>query len=240
LASAKKPEVLALIPARSGSKRVKNKNVRELGGKPLIAYTIEAALNAKTVSRVVVSTDSPTIAKIAKKYGADVPFLRPKSLAGSGSTEWEFHKHALDALAEDEGYHPDLIVNLYPTTPFRKASSIDAAVKKILASPKAESLRSIRPCSEHPFKMWTVDGEFAKPFVDKVGSDSHTLAYQQLPQVWIQNASIYITRPQVVLGGKTTIGKTVLAFPMSEEESVDINTPLDFKLAEALLADGTL
>lgn len=235
--TARRPEILALIPARAGSKRVKNKNIRDLGGKPLIAYTIEAALKSKLVTRVVVSTDSPVIAAAAKKYGADVPFLRPKDLAGSGSTEYEFHRHALDWLKENEGYEADLIVNLYPTTPFRKSASIDRAIREMLANPKSESLRSIRKCAEHPYKMWTVKGKLAHPYVGGVGSQKHTLAYQQLPEIWIQNASIYITRPSVIYDSKTTIGKNVLAFPMNEEESVDINLPLDFVLAETLLRD---
>lgn len=235
----RRPEVLALIPARAGSKRVKNKNIRDLGGKPLIAYTIEAALKARSITRVVVSTDSPAIARIAKKHGADVPFLRPKDLAGSHSTEYEFHRHALDWLKENEGYAVDLVVNLYPTTPFRKSASIDRAVRDMLSNPKAESLRSIRKCAEHPYKMWTVKGKMALPYVGGVGSQKHTLAYQQLPEIWIQNASIYITRPNVIYQSKSTIGKRVLAFPMTEEESVDINLPLDFVLAETLLRDKT-
>ncbi len=233
---ADKPKVLALIPARSGSKRVKNKNIRSLGGKPLIVYTIEAALKAKLVDRVIVSTDSEKIAAIARKYGAEVPFLRPRGLAGSGSTELEFHQHALGWLSENEGYVPDLVVNLYPTTPFRKASTIDRAVKKMLAAPRVDSLRSIRKCSEHPYKMWKVKGEFAEPYVQKRDSQSHTLAYHQLEPVFIQNASIYITRPRVLSRYRSTIGKTVFAFEMSDEESVDINTPLDFFLAETLMA----
>lgn len=234
-AKSKRPEVLALIPARSGSKRVKNKNIRPLGEKPLIAYTIEAAKKAKLVDRVIVSTDSKKIAEIAKQYGAEVPFLRPKELAGSSSTELEFHLHALSWLWQHEDYTPDLIVNLYPTTPFRRAVTIDKAIRRMLENPRADSLRSIRKCSEHPHKMWVTEGELAKPFVSSKASSQHTLAYHQLPQVFIQNASIYITRPHVLRKYNSTIGETVLAFEMSEDESVDINTPLDFVLAKSLL-----
>lgn len=238
----RKIEVLALIPARAGSRRVRNKNIRTLGGKPLIAYTIQAARKAKTIHRVIVSTDSEEIAKAAKKYGAEVPFLRPKGLAGAHSTEFEFHQHALKWLAENEGYHPDLIVNLYPTSPFRKAETIDRAVRKLLAHSTADTLRSVRKCSEHPYKMWVKgngkQSTFLKPFVDK-GSKSksgvHTLSYHLLPEVFIQNASIYIVRPKVIQKYRSTIGKKVLAFEMDEFESVDINSPVDFKFAESLL-----
>ncbi len=228
--------VLALIPARGGSKRVKNKNIRKLAGKPLIAYTIEAALRAKTVSRVIVTTDSPAIARVAKKYGAEVPFLRPKAISGADSTELQFHQHALDFLRKTEGYEPDLVVNLYPTSPFRKAATIDRAVRMIRGHRGAHSLRSIRICSEHPYKMWQFkDRNFVRPFVPAKKRGSQTLSYHLLPKTFIQNASIYIVRPSTIRKFKSTTGKKVLGFEMTEEESVDINTPLDFKFAEALL-----
>jgi len=231
-----KRHILALIPARSGSKRVKNKNIRILGEKPLIAYTIEAARKSRLVTRVIVSTDSEKIAGIAEKFGAEVPFLRPRRLAGKDSTEYEFHLHALDWLRDHEGYVPDLIVNLYPTTPFRKSSSIDKAIRMILAHPRADSLRSVRLCSEHPFKMWKARGVFLKPFVRTANQRAHTLSYHLLPRVFIQNASIYITRPAVVRKYRSTIGKNVLFFEMNERESLDINTSLDFVTAEGMLA----
>lgn len=230
-------EVLALIPARSGSQRVRNKNILPLEGKPLIAYTIEAARGAELVDRVIVSTDSEEIASVAREYGAEVPFLRPKELSSSSSTEYEFHRHALDWLKEHEGYEPDLIVNLYPTTPFRKPETIDKAIRLILEKPEYDSVRSIRKVSEHPYKMWKVDGPAARPYVESDDPSLHTAAYHTLEPVYIQNASIYITRPRVVRELARTIGEKVLAFEMSEEESVDINSPLDFRFAEFLLKE---
>lgn len=230
-------EVLALIPARAGSQRVKSKNIRKLAGKPLIAYTIEAALKAKRVDRVVVSTDSERIAKVARSLGAEAPFLRPNEIAGSASTELEFHLHALEWLAKHENYVPELIVNLYPTSPFRKAVTIDAAIDFIRRHPEADSLRSVRKCSEHPYKMWKKTGNktYLEPFVPSKKRGSQTLSYHLLPEVFIQNASIYITRPTTLFKQGSTTGKKVLCFEMSERESVDINTPLDFLFAESLL-----
>lgn len=227
--------ILALIPARSGSKRVKNKNIRILGGKPLIAHTIEAAKKSELVTRVIVSTDSKRIAGIAKKFGAEAPFLRPKRLAAKNSTEYEFHLHALIWLRDHEGYVPDLIVNLYPTTPLRKSSSIDRAITMILEHPRADSLRSVRLCSEHPYKMWVKKGPYLSPFVRTDDARAHTLSYQMLPRVLIQNASIYIVKPSIVLRNRTTIGKRVLAFVMDETESIDINSPLDLATAEVAM-----
>ena len=146
--------ILAFIPARAGSKRVPNKNLLPLKGKPLIAYTIEAALKAQRVTRIIVSTDSEEIAAVARTHGAEVPFLRPAEIAQSDSTEMQFFTHALDWLLVHEGYSPDLLVLLYPTSPFRKSASIDAAIEKMLGHPEADSLRSIRLCNEHPYKMW--------------------------------------------------------------------------------------
>lgn len=228
-------KVLALIPARSGSKRVKNKNIKDLGGKPLIAYTIQAARKARLIDRIIVSTDSPKIAKVAKNYSVEVPFLRPVEISGENSTEMEYHLHALDWLKKNEGYEPDLIVNLYPTTPFRKATTIDRAIRKIIETSWADSLRSIRKCNEHPYKMWVYNNKTIVPFVKARDKGTHTLSYHLLPEVFIQNASIYITRPETIAKYNSTIGEKVIPFIMDEEESIDINQPIDFKFAEFIL-----
>jgi CMP-N,N'-diacetyllegionaminic acid synthase len=228
-------EVIALIPARSGSRRVPNKNIRKLGGKPLIAYTIEAALQSRLVDRVVVSTDSERIAEIARRYGAEIPFLRPSLIASANSTEFEFHKHALDHFTDIEGRDPELIVNLYPTSPFRQARTIDEAIRAIKNNKLAHSLRSMRLCAEHPYKMWTfATGRLVRPFVDKKGR-TQTLSYHLLPKVYIQNASIYIVRPSTLRRFRNTVGTRVLGFLMSEEESIDINSPLDLFMANTYL-----
>lgn len=228
--------ILALIPARAGSKRVPGKNIRMLGGKPLIAWTIEAALASRHVTRVIVSTDSEEIAAAALAHGAEVPFMRPESLAGADSTEMEFLEHALDRLSQSENYIPDLIVLLYPTSPFRRAESIDRAIEAMRSHPEADSLRSVRKCAEHPHKMWVRDGEYLKPFVHDAGSSAtHTLSYHLLPEVFIQNASIYIYRPSVIREKRTPVGGVVIPFVMDADESVDINNPHDFLLAGILL-----
>lgn len=229
--------ILGLIPARSGSQRVKNKNIRMLGGKPLIGYTIEAAINSKLLDRVIVTTDNIEIANIARQFGAEVPFLRPAEISQSISTELEYHIHALNWLKKNENFEPALIVNLYPTTPFRKASSIDNAIRMINDNQQAHSLRSILKCTEHPYKMWIKQGTFLEPFVHSTDINIHTLAYQQLPIIYKQNASIYITRPSTIFKFKSTIGEKVLAFEMDFFESIDINNETDWLIAEAKLAE---
>jgi len=231
--------VLALIPARGGSERVPNKNVRDLGGKPLIAYAVEAALAAPGVDRVVVSTDSEAIAEAARAAGAEVPFMRPSAICESTSTEMEFLLHALDWFQANEAWEPELLAILYPTSPFRSAESIQTAVELMLAHPEADSLRSVRLCSEHPYKMWVEQDGYLRPFVPDTGiENAHTMAYKLLPTVYIQNASIYITRPKTIREKNSPTGDVIVPFVMSEFESVDINTPLDFAVAEALIAQN--
>lgn len=228
-------KILALVPARSGSKRIPNKNIKLLNGHPLISYTIKAAKKSKHINRILVSTDSPKIASLAKKYGAEAPFLRPKNISKSNSTEMEFFKHALNWLRQNENYEPDLIVLLYPTSPLRKPASIDKAIEAMLKHPKADSLRSIKLCSEHPYKMWVIKKGYLKPFVKSKDKNMHTFSYQLLPQVYIQNASIYITKPSTIKNKKSPIGNIIIPFVMDAIESIDINNPIDFQLAELLI-----
>jgi len=226
---------LGLIPARGGSVRVKNKNIRVMNGKPLIEYTIHAALSSQYLDRVVVSTDSDEIRTVALKSGAKVPFLRPAEIADKDATELSFHLHALEWLRLNEGYVPDYIVNLYPTTPFRKAETIDAAIELVRQNEEADGLRSVVKCSEHPHKMWKKEGKYLKHFVETKDKNEHTLSYHLLPEVYIQNASIYIIKTESLLRNLSTLGEKMLAFEMSEIESVDINSPIDFDFAEFLL-----
>ena len=226
---------LGLIPARGGSVRVKNKNILNLDGRPLIDYTIKAALDCGVLDRVIVSTDSDEIRQVALASGSEAPFLRPAEIAGKDATELAFHLHAIEWLSQNQGYRPDYIVNLYPTTPFRSANSIKKAVQLVADNPQADGLRSVVKCSEHPYKMWTKDNKYLRYFVEGDDPNVHTLSYHLLPEVFIQNASIYIIKSNIVLTEKTTIGKTMLCFEMDETESVDINNPLDFEFAEFLL-----
>jgi CMP-N,N'-diacetyllegionaminic acid synthase len=234
----KKGYKLALIPARGGSKRVKDKNIHPIGGKPLIVYTIEAAIALKNkglIDEVIVSTDSEKIAEISKNSGANVPFLRPAEISNENSTEFEFHLHALQWMDKTHGFLADWIINLYPTTPFRGAALLEKAILKFNSLPDAHSLRSTKKVSEHPYKMWVKEGEYLKPFIEKKEGAQTTAAYHLLPAVQIQNASIYITKSSTLAEFKNTVGQQVVSFEMSAEESVDINDAIDIQLAEAVL-----
>ena len=174
-------EVLALIPARSGSKSIPDKNIRLLGGKPLLAYSIEHALAAPSITRTLVSTNSADYAEIARRYGAEVPFLRPDALAQDHSTDLEVFTHALQWLAEHEGYRPNLCVHLRPTYPVRRIEDIEAAIGILSDQPALHSVRSVAPAPETPMKMWFRDeARRLTPVVETAQQEAHSLPRQVL------------------------------------------------------------
>ena len=154
-----KPEILALIPARGGSKGIPRKNILSFVGQPLIAYSIAAGLQSKTVTRVVVTTNNEEIAEVARGCGAETPFLRPAELAQDRTTDLPVFQHALRWLAEHEDYHPQVVVHLRPTTPIRPQDLVDHSVAVLLAHPEADSVRGITLAHQNPFKMWLLEGE---------------------------------------------------------------------------------
>jgi len=232
----KKLKIICLILARAGSQRIPDKNIKLLGKKPLIAYTIECAKNSKYINRIIVSTDGQKIAAISVKYGAEVPFRRPSGISKADSTELDAFRHAFGWLKKNEGYVPDLIVKLFPTSPFRQTKSVDEAIELLISHPEADSVRSVRLCSEHPYMMWKIKGLRLKHFVPeaKKPKQAHTLSYQVLPKIYIQNAAIDVTRPANIWKKNSITGKKILAYVMDERESFDINTPLDFAFAQLM------
>lgn len=233
-------KIMCLILARGGSKRIPKKNIKELAGKPLIAYTIECAKGSKYINRIVVSTNDEEIAKVSRGFDAETPFVRPATISQDDSTELDAFKHALKWLKDNEGYEPDLIVKLFPTSPFRTAKSVDKAIKLLLDNPLADSVRSMRLCSEHPYKMWTIKNNRLKSLIStkQKPKEAHTLSYQVLPKIYIQNASIDVTRPENIWGKDSITGTEIIPFIMDEIESIDINTGLDLDLAELIIKKG--
>lgn len=233
----KNKKILCLILARGGSQRVPGKNIRKLGGKPLLAHAIECALQSRHINRVIVSTDDKKIANVAIRYAAEVPFMRPKNISKGDSKELDAFKHALGWLKEHEGYQPDIIVKLFSTSPFRTTQTVDKAIELFMKNPKADSLRSVRLCSEHPYKMWQIKGKRLNHFVSLrlKPKESHTWSYQILPNVYIQNAAIDVTKPQTIWKKNSITGTKIIPFVMDEYESLDINSPIDFEFAEFLM-----
>lgn len=222
--------VLALIPARGGSKGVPRKNIRPLGGKPLLAWSIEAAKAAPSVSKIIVSTEDEEIAEVAKKYGAEVPFMRPANLAEDATPDYPVCLHVLDALAA-QGVYPEFVAWLRPTAPLRTADDIEKALA-ILKATGADSVRSVVASKAHPYWMKTLDGDFLAPFVP--GKDENTYTRRQaLPPVYMLNGAIDITRSAVVRASGKIWGEKLAAYVMPQERSVDIDTLHDFETAEA-------
>ena len=231
-------EVLGIIPARGGSKGVLRKNIRLLAGKPLIAYTIEAARNSRYITRVVVSTEDEEIFKIAKAWGAEV-IRRPLELAKDETPTMEIIIHVLDSL-KSEGYVPDVVVLLQPTSPLRTIDDIDNAIKMFLDCKDCLSLVSVTEFDHPPFWAMKIEGKFLKPMF---GEEYFRMRRQDLPRAYRPNGAIFISTPEVLYEYRTFYTPNTIAYIMPPERSVDIDTEFDFLLAEFLIrrqlyADG--
>lgn len=226
-------EVLAIIPARSGSKTVKDKNIRLLNGKPMLAYSIEHALKSKYITRVIVSTDSEKYAEIAREYGAEVPFLRPTEISGDFSLDIEVFEHALKYLNDKEGYVPDLVVQLRPTYPIRDVDDIDSMIELMLQDKTIDSVRCIAPAKEIAYKMWreNENGEI-EPILKDI-PEAYNMPRQQLPQIYYQNACIDTVRTDVITEMHSMSGKKIMPYKMNH--NFDIDTEEEFMQAEAAL-----
>lgn len=227
-------EILAVIPARGGSRGIPRKNIRFLAGKPLIAWTIEAALAASRLSRVIVSTEDNEIAEIASRYGAEVPFSRPPELAEDDSTTLAVLQHVIAWLVGTEGYRPDAVMTLQPTSPLRTQRHIEQAISLFEADPKADSLVSCIgvPHIFHPRSVMIEDQSgYLRPYLD----DPHPTRRQDKEAVFARNgAAVYITRTECI--DRFVFGGNLLAYPMSEELSLDIDSEADFAVAEDIFS----
>jgi len=233
------PSIIALVPARSGSKRVPGKNIQPLAGHPLIAYTICAAKQSGIFASIFVSTDSMEYADMAKQYGAEVPFLRPAEISGDLSLDIEWVDFTLHKLKE-MGREYDCFSILRPTSPFRLPTTIQRAWKEFLAEEGVDSLRAVEKCREHPGKMWVVRGKRMMPLLPFGPKEQpwHSTPYQALPEVYSQNASLEIAWSRVVFNGRTIAGEVVIPFFTEGYEGFDVNRPGDWELAERLAASG--
>ncbi len=228
-------KVLGVIPARAGSKGVPNKNIRPLLGRPLIVYSIEAAQASRYIDRVIVSTDGEQISKIAKKFGAEVPFLRPADLAQDDTPDTPVFEHCVRWLKENENYTPDIIVHLRPTGPLRTSEEIDEAIELLEKHPQADSVRSVEEPPKPPYKMWKPSKLYMKPFITLTGiKDFHTAPRQTLPKVYQTTADIGVFRLKTLLNKNSIIGDKVLPYVL-RRPTVDIDSRHDFQIAELLL-----
>ena len=226
-------EVLGFVPARAGSKGISKKNIRLLNGKPLISYTIEEGKKSR-VNRLIISTDSPEIAEISKTLGAEVPFLRPAGLSQDDSVIEDALLDALERLNENEGYRPDLIVLLQPTSPLRTATHIDDCIS-LLEKNKADSVVSVAEPTEHPAEMvyWEDNGEMR--FLSDSFFQEKKTQRQEYPPFLFINGAVYAFEYQSLIKKKNRFGENTIPYVMSQKDSIDIDSMDDFLIAEALL-----
>lgn len=234
-------QVLALVPARGGSKSIPGKNLRDFAGHPLLAYSIVAGLQASQVDRVVVSTDDADIAEAAARYGAEIPFLRPAALAADDSLDWPVFEHALSELARIDGWKPQIVVQLRPTSPLRPPGLVDQAIGLLTADERADSVRGVVPSGQNPYKMWRMaDDGHLKPLLDDGPPEAYNQPRQSLPSTYWQTGHIDAVRAATILDQRSMTGDRILGLEIDPRYTVDIDNELDWARAEELAMSGTL
>lgn len=232
------PNILAIIQARGGSKGLPNKNLLPLAGHPLVAYSVKAALDTPSITRTIISTDSADIAAVAQQYGAEVPFMRPADIAQDLSTDLEVFDHALRWLIAHEGYQPDLVVQLRPTSPIRAVKDMEAAIQRMLNTPEADSLRMITQAPITPYKMWRYDEPTAtmQPLLSHPTlPEPYNEPRQKLPPVHWQIGTLDVIRPSVILDKKSMSGWPILPYVLPFDYAVDIDDLNSFRKAEEVM-----
>lgn len=231
------PKVLGVIGARSGSKSIPDKNIKPLLGKPLFAWIAEAGKESNYVSRIIMSTDSPEYAKLANEHGIETPFLRPAELSGDSVPDFDYLYHAATWLKDTEDWQADIIVRLPPTNPLCTPEHIDACVELLLNDPEADSSRTIVVASKHPYKLWRMNGDYIEPFLSEEYTglkDAHNLPRQSFPQAY-QHVDVIALRWNTLVEDREMAGKKVRYHVIPKLEAVDIDTEIDFLVAEVLL-----
>ncbi len=231
---------VALIPARAGSKRVKDKNIRDLGGFPCMAYTIICARLSGVFDAIVLSTDSERYAEIGRQFGAEAPFLRPLEMAGSDSPDIEWVRYTLQELAK-AGRYFDCFSVMRPTSPFRRPEKVKEAFEYFVRQKGVDSLRAVEPVTQHPGKMWVIRGERILPLLPFSRPDDtpwHSSQSNTLPRIYVQNASLELAWSHVPLEMGTIAGETVLPWVTEAFDGFDINSETDWQEAEHILRNN--
>jgi len=230
-----KQDIIGYIFARGGSKGVPRKNIRTLAGKPLIAYAIETAKQSRYIDRVIVSTDDREIAEIAKRFGADVPFLRPPELAGDRSPEWLAWRHAIQAVQKESGKLPEIFVSIPTTSPLRNVTDIDRCIS-CLQETDADIVITVKKADRSPyFNMVTLDENGLAKVVMQTGTT--LVRRQDAPIVYDMTTVAYAARSQYIIQADCIFSGRVRAVEVPSERAIDIDTELDFRIAEFLISD---
>jgi CMP-N,N'-diacetyllegionaminic acid synthase len=231
-------KVLAVIPARGGSKGIPRKNLVQLGGRPLLVHSIEHARSCASVGRVIVSTEDREIAEVALAHGAEVPFLRPAELAADQTLDHPVFEHVLAELLARENYQPELIVHLRPTAPHRRPQWIDESVASLARDVEADSLRSVSLVQQHPYRVFEIRGGLLVPVMGHRHAKPYLLRRQDLPPMYYYNCVIDVTRPKTVLQLGSMTGEKILPFVMDPNDVIDVDSMRDLTIARALFWGG--
>jgi len=234
-------EVLAVVPARGGSRSIPRKNIRPFAGHPLLAYSVAAGLQSELVTRVIISTDDDEIAKIARDYGAEVPFMRPAKLAEDETTDLPVFQHALDWLSSEEGYKPDIVVQLRPTSPVRPPDCVDRALEALIDESEADSVRGVVPSGQNPYKMWVIsDAGPMSPLLRDGPAEAYNQPRQALPATYWQTGHVDAIRASTVLEKESMSGDLILPLMIDARYAIDIDTENDWRRAERLVEESSL
>jgi CMP-N,N'-diacetyllegionaminic acid synthase len=224
--------IMAIIPARGGSKSIPRKNIKLLAGKPLIVYTIETALECRILDRVIVSTDDKEIATISKKHGAEVPFIRPRELALDSTPMLPVLQHAVSYMERNEKCHIDIVILLQPTAPFREVSDIENCIEK-LKNEKADSVVTVCEAEHNPyFVMMKFQNDNLVPFLK---TEKPMTRRQDAPKIYRLNGAVYAIRRDVLMDENKIFTNNTKAIIMPQERSIDLDRQLDFEFAEFLM-----
>ena len=233
--------ILAIIPARGGSKGIKRKNLLQIGGNSLVGHSVQHSLASKLITRTIVSTDDEEIKKEAIRNGAEVPFLRPGELAEDHVLDLPVFEHALNFLKEKENYKADIVVHLRPTAPYRKPEWIDGAIQLLIDHKEADSVRSVSEPEKHPYRMFNIDDA---GYLDPIMRHEHPVPYllrrQDLPPVYFYNCVIDVTKPETIFAKKSMTGDRILPYIMNPDDVIDIDRKQDVEIAELFFRNKKL
>ncbi|MEO0311807.1 MAG: hypothetical protein RIQ89_1464 [Bacteroidota bacterium] len=228
--------ILAIIPARGGSKGVPGKNLKKINDISLVGWSAIHAKESKLITRTIISSDSEAIIAEAVKHGAEAPFIRPAELAGDLVLDWPVFVHALDYLKNSENYIPDFVVHLRPTAPLRKQGWIDSAIQLLIDHPEADSVRSVSMPDKHPYRIFRIA---ADGYLDPIMKDEHPTPYllrrQDLPPMYYYNCVIDVTKPSTLYQKQSMTGDKLLPYIMNPDEVIDIDAPIDLEIASLMM-----
>jgi len=234
-------KVLAIIPARGGSKGIPKKNIIDLGGNPLIHYSIKQANESEFCDRVIVSSDSDEINKISKELGAEVLFKRPSEIAESETLDYPVFEHAINFLINNEGWCPEIVVHLRPTSPYRAKGLIDKGIELLTKNKNVDSVRSVSLVDQHPFRMFKIkDNGLMSPYVDTNDGEPFLLRRQDLPELYYYNCVLDVAWSKTIIEKRSMTGRKIMPLIIKHSDSYDIDTPHDLEIMRSLVSTGLL